>query len=71
VQRPRLTRPDRAAVPLKEAAARLGISYRHAHRLLRAGRFPVRAFRVDIRWHVDRAELERHLRGGPRGGEAR
>ena len=57
------------AVPIREAAGRLGIPRGWAVRLCEAGRFPARAFRVGAAWHVDRADLERHLR--ERGGGGR
>ena len=66
MERPSLARPDPEPVPLKEAAARLGLSRGKAAKLCREGRFPARAFRLGTNWHVARADLERLLRA--RGG---
>lgn len=62
MERPSLMRPDPEAVPLREAAARRGLSRGWAATLCREGRFPARAFRVGRNWYVARADLDRLLR---------
>jgi excisionase family DNA binding protein len=49
-------RPSWYDVP--EAAAMLGISQSGAYKMLREKRFPVKAYKVGVRWHISAPELD-------------
>ena len=58
----KIDKSSRATMPVREAAARIGVGYNQAYEAVRKGEIP--AIRIGKRWLVLTAALERMLEGG-------